>query len=124
MMRLLIATIVPSLFVTICLMLATYYSLLFLLPMVFGMGDVAARVREYRKLCKCFDYRVVRKMRHSMCQRMAAIAASPDMKKTREMFRQDGYRWWHILPDGSFSLKDNCYLKKSFYLNLLGIEKK
>ncbi len=122
-MRPLLAVWLPSTFSIVCLIFCIKVSLGFAVPLLLGIGDVVARAREYRRLRKEWSAAAVRRMRKSMCQRFAAIAASEDMGYTRRLFRNMGYRWYHILPDGSFSIRNNCFLTISFYMRLLGINK-
>lgn len=122
-MRGILSVIVPVTFCFVMLILLTEVHWVFVIPYLFGVFDARARYAEYRELRGNFSCRKVVKMRRSLCQRMAAIAASPDMKTTVTLYYNMGYRWYHILPDGSYSLKDNVYLKPSWYLTLLGIKR-
>ena len=58
-------------------------------------------------------------MRSSQCQRNACIAAEPAAK---QYYYDLGYRWYHFLPDGTFTIKNNPYLSIKFYKELLGIK--
>ncbi len=94
----------------------------FLVLTVFGVFDVIARLREYLRFRGSDSTKVLEKMRHSACQRNAIIAALKDKKIAKNYYKSLGYRWYHFLPDGTFSIKNNCYLKLSFYLNLMGLK--
>ena len=95
-------------------------SVLFVIPAVFGIGDIVQRFKEYRKMRSEFRKGYIITLRHSACQRMAVIAAAPNPKEVRKHFKDMGYRWYHIVPDGTFTRK-SPYLSMSFYLGLLGL---
>ncbi|MBU1039897.1 MAG: hypothetical protein KKF77_02210 [Proteobacteria bacterium] len=80
----------------------------------FGLGllclaDGYCRYREYRRLkrmiCRWgFHPRLLLPVAASRCQRDAALAAASEtghLPLARAQFRELGYRWYHLLPDGS-----------------------
>jgi len=49
-----------------------------------------------------FDHRLIRPFMYSKCQRIAVLTAAKDLKlsdKVNDYFFQQGYRWYHIMPD-------------------------
>jgi hypothetical protein len=96
--------------------------------------DVRARWRDYRRLVPLFRWRedpdtfndadavrLLRRHRHSWCQRTAAIAAwrgAGNGEFAAWFYRHLGYRWWHVLPDGTFSRR-SPYLNPAFYRALI-----
>ena len=120
MKRILLSIYLPTLFSIFCIVMLTY-SLFFVLPLVFSVGDALARYKEFTKYKDFVTYNDARRLRHSRCQRNAIIAASKHPASFRAYYRTLGYRWYHILPDGTFSIKNNCYLKPKFYKKLLGL---
>ena len=150
MIRLFRATWLPTLFtfcmwVATLITWGTMWSLVFIVATLLGMADVRARVRDYvtakAQLGCCrirgpiwtpsyyyvVDHKKVRaflyRYRTSRCQRNAASCAAYDVglgNLGREYFYELGYRWYHVLPDGTFSKK--CpYFRITFYRNLLGL---
>lgn len=121
MPRVLIAIWLPTTFTTICCILGLYHWFFFL-PAIVGAADIRSRYHDYRRLksfgYQSYDYvplaKIAKLYRSSACQRNAAIAAIPHM---RELFEALGYRWWHVLPDGTFSRK-SPYLDYRFYKSL------
>jgi len=94
---------------------------------VLALLDARARWTDYRWLVNTlrrFDQtrhlRLIAPFRHSWCQRTVAYCALREFGRGRDArgyFRARGYRWWHFLPDGTFSL--GCpYLRPSFYTAL------
>ena len=110
----------PTSFTVACTALTISASPLFVIPAILGAGDTVARLRDYNRL-KNVAYRktLIDKMAISNCQRNVAIAIWGD--KVNDHYYEEGYRWYHVLPDGSFSIKNNVYLKPIFYKRLLGI---
>ena len=100
--------------------MAVSTSILFYFPALLGALDMRARYVEYRRYKWNVTPTILRMLRRSACQRYAAIAASDNMGESIAAYREMGYRWWNVLPDGTFS-RNNIYLRKKFYLNLLGI---
>ena len=108
----------PTAFTLSCLacMLLTPLAII---PALFGLGDAIARYKDFKRLEGTWVRKAQMKiMRHSMCQRNACIASC---KEAKLFYKNLGYRWYHVLPDGTFTIKDNPYLKMKFYKNLLGI---
>lgn len=78
---------------------------------VFAQLDARSRFQNYKLLKDLlhrygFQFRFVRALRHSRCQRDAALTAagmlgySVDLKK---YYSRCGYRWFHLLPDFIFT---------------------
>lgn len=122
-MRTLFAIWLPTTFTTVCVFLAIYLSLMFIVPVIFGIGDARARYSEFLRFRNHKSIRVLDRMKKSACQRFAAISSHVNPREARQYYLNQGYRWYNVLPDGSFSIKDNCYLKLNFYLNLLGMKR-
>jgi hypothetical protein len=91
---------------------------------VLALLDAKARWYDYLWLVNAlrrFDHarslRLIGPFRHSWCQRTVAYCALREFGRGRDAlsyFHALGYRWWHLLPDGTFSL--GCpYLHPSFY---------
>lgn len=125
MPRVLIAIWLPTTFTTICCILGLYHWFFFL-PAIVGAADIRSRYLDFRHLVKLrrlafteYTYmglvgKTFRRYRSSACQRYAAVAAIPEMYY---VFRGNGYEWWHVLPDGTFSRK-SPYLDYKFYKSL------
>lgn len=104
----------------------TYIALFGLVLLLFSEFDVRGRYQNYKqvkdKLYSCgYDERLVKPFIHSKCQRIAILVAAKDLKcadKMKDYFYSRGYRWYHILPDGT--LKNPFVLfKKSFWGKIL-----
>lgn len=73
------------------------------------LADGYCRNREYLRLKSImarrgFHPRLLQPVATSRCQRDAALAAAQELgylAQTRAHFRALGYRWWHLLPDGT-----------------------
>lgn len=73
------------------------------------LADGYCRHREYRRLKEImarrgFHPRLLGPVATSRCQRDAALAAAKDLGHLAQAeghFRSLGYRWYHLLPDGS-----------------------
>jgi hypothetical protein len=73
------------------------------------LADGYCRYREYQRLKgalarRGFHPRLLKSVEASRCQRDAALAAARELglcARVREHFRSQGYRWWHLLPDGT-----------------------
>jgi len=91
---------------------------------VLALLDARARWTDYLWLIGAlhrFDRaryrRLIAPFRHSWCQRTVAYFALRKFGRGRDAigyFHTLGYRWWHFLPDNTFSL--GCpFLRSSFY---------
>jgi hypothetical protein len=91
---------------------------------VIALLDARARWVDYLWLVNALGrfnqaryLRLIAPFRHSWCQRTVAYFALHKFGRGRDAlvyFHARGYRWWHFLPDGTFSL--GCpYLCTSFY---------
>lgn len=116
--RTIIATYLPLTFTTVCLLFTTW-SMLFLIPAFLGICDAKARHTDFLEAMDRVTVKQVKRLRHSACQRNAAIAALGNY--ARRIYINMGYRWYHVLPDGTFTVRNNPYLKVNFYKRLLGV---
>lgn len=101
--------------------------ILFQVVMLF---DAWARLREFDTARSLMQDglavgQLMRKHRHSWCQReMMKAAAASHMKAGDSLvsflYRAQGYRWYHIFPDGTFS-RDCPFLKRNFWQSLFGL---
>ncbi len=72
-----------------------------------SLADALSRLREYHRikylfLCYGFRTRILLKLSKSRCQRDAALQAARETnfeQKTKALFGELGYKWYHILPD-------------------------
>ena len=89
----------------------------------FAQLDARSRFQNYKLLRDLlyrygFRYKFVKALRHSRCQRDAALVAAKEMGYkfiTEKYYRRCGYRWYHLLPD--FIFKHPFYLfTKSFWI--------
>ena len=115
----------PLAFSILCVIASVQLATVFAIPALFGLFDARARWKEYRRYVLTLPYGIsvhvaLRRMQSSRCQREAMAAAYPE---ATAYYYNKGYRWWHLLPDGTLSIRNNCYLKLSFYTNLLGIKR-
>ena len=90
------------------------------------MADGFCRYREYQRLKgalrrRGFHPRLLGPVSTSRCQRDAALAAARELghlPRARAHFRALGYRWWHLLPDGTVDnplrFFDPAFLKATF----------
>jgi len=117
---------------TISVWLWSLLSLVGLVMVVFILLDMRARWRDYQHLLTWFktahsssqDYRKLRRYRSSRCQRHVAITAARAsshlglQQDVKDYYYGLGYRWWHVLPDNTFSLK-SPYFRRAFYKTLI-----
>jgi len=91
---------------------------------ILALLDARARWTDYQWLVNALTRfgqakysRLIAPFRHSWCQRTVAYFALRRFGRGRDArgyFHARGYRWWHVLPDGTFSL--GCpYLHPTFY---------
>jgi hypothetical protein len=84
---------------------------LFAWGVVLCQADALSRYREFKRLCRLlsrygFRPKVFRLVASSRCQRDAALLAARQAgcrDQARRVFRDLGYRWYHILPDAIVS---------------------
>ena len=91
---------------------------------ILALLDARARWTDYLWLINALGrinqaryLRLIAPFRHSWCQRTVAYFALRKFGRGRDAlgyFHARGYRWWHFLPDGTFSL-GSPYLNPSFY---------
>ncbi len=73
----------------------------------FSQLDAYGRYQNYKQIKDAlyemsFDRRLIRPFMYSKCQRDAVIIAGDDLgsgNEIRAFYRDQGYRWYHILPD-------------------------
>ena len=90
---------------------------------IFAQLDARSRFQNYKLLKDLFyrygfRYKFVKALRHSRCQRDAALVAAGEMgykSITHKYYVRCGYQWYHLLPD--FIFKHPLYLfTKGFWL--------
>jgi hypothetical protein len=103
------------------------------------LSDTGARFAEYRKArdtIKEFEgssalgtvfYQLGTAHKLSWCQRTALRWAATDAlgpnggQIVKLWYKALGYKWWHVLPDGTFS-RQSPFLKWSFWSSLVGVK--
>lgn len=73
----------------------------------FSELDALGRYQNYKQIKDAlhergYDSRLVRPFLHSKCQRDAMVIAGEDLgcrAEVKQFFKDQGYRWYHILPD-------------------------
>ncbi|RUT88031.1 MULTISPECIES: hypothetical protein [unclassified Mesorhizobium] len=103
------------------------------------MTDVGARYAEFRKArAKIAEfegspalgtvfYQLGTYHKRSWCQRTALRWAATDVLGPRGgmivtlWYKALGYRWWHVLPDGTFS-RQSPFLKAGFWSSVVGVK--
>ncbi len=78
---------------------------------IFSQLDARSRFQSYKRVkdnlaIYGFDPRLVRPFIRSRCQRDAVLAAADELdhyQQCRKYFWNQGYRWYHILPDFVFT---------------------
>ncbi len=73
----------------------------------FSELDALGRYQNYKQIKDSmyemgYDHRLVRPFIHSKCQRDAVVVAGDDLgcqNEVKKFFKDQGYRWYHILPD-------------------------
>jgi hypothetical protein len=73
----------------------------------FSQLDAYGRYQNYKQIKDAlyemdFDKRLIRPFMYSKCQRDAVVIAGDDLgfgNEIRAFYRDQGYRWYHILPD-------------------------
>ena len=116
------AVALPTL-VTLFLLLFCLYSWIFLIPATLSFGDMVARFKDYRNATKTLSQenilRTFSKHKRSACQRYAVTAAALHKGiECKGVFRNMGYKFYHVFPDKTFTRK--CpFLKLKFYKALL-----
>lgn len=85
----------------------TILAVLFAWGVILCQADALSRYREFKRVRRMlarhgFSPRVFRLLAASRCQRDAALLAASEAgcrPQARGVFRDLGYRWYHILPD-------------------------
>lgn len=87
---------------------------------VLWLMDTAARASNYRELMASYNeatmHRVLKEYERARCGREVARAVYGDTAYWFYYVR--GYRWWHLLPDHTFT-KHSPFLRLSFYRGAL-----
>jgi hypothetical protein len=94
-----------------------FVSLLSCLGAVVLFLDARGRHRDYLWLCSLnprVRMKYVSRMMRTACSRQVMISALP---QARRAYRQQGYRWFHILPDRALS-KDSPFFNRTFWRQL------
>lgn len=73
----------------------------------FSQFDAYGRYQNYKQIKDAlfemsYDNRLIKPFMYSKCQRDAVVIAGDDLgygREVRTYFRDQGYRWYHILPD-------------------------
>lgn len=96
----------------------TFLSVGFLFLALIFIVDLKGRVNDYVHLidkpAEYFTNRVLDRYGRSWCGRTVVTGTHPPAKV---YFHAKGYRWYHILPDKTFSLA-SPFLRPSFWCNL------
>lgn len=82
----------------------------FVLMPVYGQLDARSRFQNYKQIkdqffSYGFNNRVLKTVLKSRCQRDAALAAAEELgykEQCTKYFYDQGYRWYHLLPDFVF----------------------
>ena len=102
-----------------------FFLLLLCFP-VFAQLDARSRFQNY-KLIKDhlylygFKTRILKPFMKSRCQRDAAMAAAAELGLSRQcriFFKDNGYCWYHLLPDVTFK-RSQILLTKLFWMTTL-----
>ena len=91
----------------------------------FSELDALGRYQNYKQIKDSmyemgYDHRLVRPFIHSKCQRDAVVAAGEDLGCEHEIkmfFKDQGYRWYHILPDAF--VKNPLVLFRSMFWKMI-----
>lgn len=122
----------------------TWFGFLFSLAGILSLIDSQGRCKDYEralyllsctktikqageagtpKLLNKYARAILRRHRVSRCQRNAACCAAKDAgfgSQGREYYYKEGYRWYHLLPEDTFTSR--CpYFTIKFYRNLSGV---
>lgn len=94
------------------------------------IADTRARLNEYMRLRNLIHhgkreacYRMIEAMGASWCGRVAANAACIHEKVDYNEYFYSKYKWYHIFPDGLFSL-NSVLFKKNWWLATVGIKRR
>jgi len=103
-----------------------YFSLYgFTLPF-FSQLDARSRYQNYKQAKdKIYEHgfqnRIIKPFVYSRCQREAVLMASKSMKKEKEchmLFKDMGFRWYHILPRVLIQHPSSFFTKKYWEITL------
>ncbi|MGI9401515.1 MAG: hypothetical protein ACR2O0_09695 [Rhizobiaceae bacterium] len=119
----------------VVLLAAVYFSIwwvaaIMAIACIIMLFDVQARMKDYNFALGHISAgrkpdRVAGILRMSWCCRMACVAAADTFDgksgtKVREYYRDQGYRWYHIFPDGTFTLETPFRYLSFWKVTLLG----
>lgn len=88
----------------------------------FAQLDARSRFQNYKLVKDClwqhgFEPRIIKLFIRSRCQRDAVLAAAGELgmqKECKTFFKSQGYKWYHIFPDCTFS-KPGFLITKHFW---------
>lgn len=114
-------------FITGILVAITFHPLLltiFIIGSVIFLADARGRYRDWLYLSIYWKENPSRKQRElkfkyygrTACGRQVVIAVYPYLGK--QYYKERGYRWYHLLPDNSFS-RSSPFFQKQFWINLI-----
>ncbi|MGB5394466.1 MAG: hypothetical protein WBN16_09475 [Lutimonas sp.] len=97
---------------------------------LFAEADALGRYQNYKQIKDTiykigFDTRLIRPFMYSKCQRDAVLMAVKDLgfeQETKQYFKEQGYRWYHILPD-AFVKNPFIVFYGQFWANILFTKK-
>jgi len=103
-----------------------YLTIFGLSLLIFAEMDANGRYQDYKKIKDVlykygFDARLIRPFMNSKCQRDSVLTASKDLnylENAKKIFYEDGYRWYHMLPNG---IVKNPFIifRKEFWFKIL-----
>lgn len=115
--------ITPTIVTLVTSCFAVHFHLAFLLLAVVAFADMIVRSLEIFRMKAFFREHgfkwTVRRYCKSHCQRQNLRLFFKNNKKLQKELRTMGYRWWHILPDGS----PKVLLKIDFWLPSILVKK-
>ena len=105
-----------------------FWKILLLLPFMvapfFPQLDAYSRFQNYKQIkdhlyLRGFKIRILKPFIQSRCQRDAAMLAAEELgmkAECKQHFYEQGYRWYHLLPDFLFTHPQTLFCK-AFWLN-------
>ena len=93
------------------------------------LADGWSRFQNYKRVkdqlfLYGFQPRIMIAYMGSKCQRLAALTAAEELgweEETRHFFYEQGYRWYHWIPD--FMMKDPLFLFRNYFWRRTFLEK-
>ena len=91
---------------------------------IFPQCDARSRFQNYKQVkdhlyLNGFQPRIIKPFSFSRCQRDAVLAAAEELgmaKECKQYFKNQGYRWYHVLPEFIFH-RPHYIFHKAFWLN-------